>query len=645
MTHDIRDDPILQIPGQEGSTSSKHQMNIMSQVRAMHVSENSSDHEPIIGKVIAPGWGVARVEEDTAEKAEAKTKFDWGKAGVEKRTRYKDMLHAKLKEAQLNGDILSGNSITCNDTKCKDKECLNGIDKLVDTLITTMSTCCEQTIGSKKSNIGGSKKKSKNPTGGAPKPKRTPGWSEIVKPHKDAADFWMSIWSSCGKIRSGEVYNIMKKTKNLYHIMIRRVKRLESYITNCKMVDGSAKNEDIIKTIKDSRKLKNKTTNNVDGQSGSKVASLFAKKYEDLFNSVDDVVEMEKVKAELEEKIDNSDKKALSLITEDLVIDAISRLKSSKSDPCTSLSTDCFKGAPYILSSALVQLFKACITHNYIPGEVLVAKIIPLLKDENGDVCSADNYRSIALSSIFLKIWDWMVIILYGEKLQSDELQFGFQKWSGTEVCTWTLLETIDYYIQRGSKAYVMFMDCSKAFDKVIHSRLFRKLMAAEVDPLVIRMLVFMYRNQSGIVSWDGFESRAFSILNGVRQGAVLSPILFNLYTSDLFGILQKGPGARIRGIYYGLFGYADDLALVCNTVGGLQIMLDATSSYAADHNIMFSTNAVIEKSKTKGMIFGGVCGSGQRAHRVFKNVTLAGTTATACCRSSGMHTRGSNKR
>jgi hypothetical protein len=38
----------------------KHQMDIMSQVRAMHVSENSSDHEPIIGKVIAPGWGVAR---------------------------------------------------------------------------------------------------------------------------------------------------------------------------------------------------------------------------------------------------------------------------------------------------------------------------------------------------------------------------------------------------------------------------------------------------------------------------------------------------------------------------------------------------------------------------------------------------------
>ena len=245
--------------------------------------------------------------------------------------------------------------------------------------------------------------------------------------------------------------------------------------------------------------------------------------------------------------------------------------------------------------------------HNYVPKDILIAKIIPLVKDPNGDICSAENYRSISLSSIFLKILDRIMILLYGEKLKSDDLQFGFQKWSGTEVCTRTLLESIDYYLQRGSKAYVVFMDCSKAFDKVIHSKLFGKIFAADVHPLYIRMMIFIYRNQSGKVSWDGYESAEFPIKNGVRQGAVLSPVLFNMYTTELFNILDKlGCGARIRGIFFGLFGYADDLALMSNTVEGLQKMLDETAEYARAHNINFSTNEIIEKSKTKSMVFGG---------------------------------------
>ena len=96
-----------------------------------------------------------------------------------------------------------------------------------------------------------------------------------------------------------------------------------------------------------------------------------------------------------------------------------------------------------------------------------------------------------------------------------------------------------------------------------------------------------------------------FEIKNGVRQGAVLSPVLFNLYTSDLFKILSKlGPGARINSLYYGLFGYADDLALLCNSVSGLQEMLNATAKFAEEYNIEFSTNDIIAKSKTKGMMF-----------------------------------------
>ena len=66
--------------------------------------------------------------------------------------------------------------------------------------------------------------------------------------------------------------------------------------------------------------------------------------------------------------------------------------------------------------------------HGHVSDILLVATIISLVKNKLGDLESSDNYRSIALSSVILKIYDWVVLILYGDKLGLDELQFSYQK-------------------------------------------------------------------------------------------------------------------------------------------------------------------------------------------------------------------------
>ena len=165
--------------------------------------------------------------------------------------------------------------------------------------------------------------------------------------------------------------------------------------------------------------------------------------------------------------------------------------------------------------------------------------------------------------------------------------------------------ETIDLYLRNGSIVYGALMDCTKAFDTVVHSKLFKKLLEASVPPIVIRLLIHIYRAQTAEVNWKTDKSSEFLISNGVRQGAVLSPILFCFYMNDLFQILRKNKTGCFIGNYFaGVFGYADDLLLLCPSRTGLQEMLDIAQKYASDHKISFSTNPLPEKSKTKGIVF-----------------------------------------
>ena len=99
--------------------------------------------------------------------------------------------------------------------------------------------------------------------------------------------------------------------------------------------------------------------------------------------------------------------------------------------------------------------------------------------------------------------------------------------------------------------------------------------------------------------------TKEFPIINGVRQGAVISSLFFCYHMDSLFDILAKsGSGCHIDTYYAGCFGYADDLLLICPSRKGLQDMLDLAEIYVSKHNISFSTNPDLAKSKTKAIIF-----------------------------------------
>ena len=203
-----------------------------------------------------------------------------------------------------------------------------------------------------------------------------------------------------------------------------------------------------------------------------------------------------------------------------------------------------------------------------------------------------------------------MILLVWGDVLGSDSMQFGFKSGVSTTQCTWLVNEVTSYFMRRGTAVTACLLDCSKAFDKCRFDKLFEKLVAKGLPAVVVRVLVFVYEEQQGWVKLGGKKSSSFRITNGTRQGSVLSPVLFSVYLDDLLAGLRKLQlGCHIGGWWFGALGYADDLILLAPNREVLQSMLVVCQSYAREHNLVFSTDPVPSKSKTKYMYLCGRMG------------------------------------
>ena len=116
-------------------------------------------------------------------------------------------------------------------------------------------------------------------------------------------------------------------------------------------------------------------------------------------------------------------------------------------------------------------------------------------------------------------------------------------------MCIYTVKSVIKYYTHQNSPVYTCFFDASKAFDRISHWTLFKKLIACNTPVLIVRILMFWYQRQSICVKWGKRTSEYLSIINGVRQGGVLSPQLFAIYMDDLSVCLtQCKAGCHLNG-------------------------------------------------------------------------------------------------
>ena len=561
----------------------------------LHLLGNTSDHEPIYCDI---QLGCQQEENEFVPVTPRPNAISTRMLEGDDWSTFNQRLDCKL------NNLVIPKCINCRNVHCRNSKHIQEIDLYAKEILDAIDSSIETVASTKRQN----KRKAKI----------VPGWTDMVKPFSENAKFWHAIWISAGRPLNTELHRIMKRTRNAYHYAIRKCKKAAENIIRTKLLENCVTGgNDVFNELRKLRHVQTEPPSVIDGN--NKPAERFANVYEKLYNSTDDQEEIQTITDEVESYIDTNSLADVDKVTETLIADVIRELKPNKNDPVFTFNSNCIKHAPSSLHMHLANMIRCLLVHGHVSDIFLGAMIIPLIKDKLGDVEASDNYRSIALSSVILKIFDWIVMTLFEKTLRLDELQFSYQKNCSTTMCTWLVVESISHFTRNGSEVYSCFMDMKKAFDCVKHSLLFRKLIDRKVSPIFLRLLLYMYANQTARVKWNGTLSEAFSILNGVKQGAVLSAILFCVYIDDLIKELRRNrDGCWINGKYVGIAVYADDIGLISPSLDGLQNMVDTCSRYAKKHQLTFSTHDNPSKSKTKCMAF-------LRSKRKLRSIDLNG--------------------
>ena len=196
---------------------------------------------------------------------------------------------------------------------------------------------------------------------------------------------------------------------------------------------------------------------------------------------------------------------------------------------------------------------------------------------KSGNVKDCNNYRTIALISHASKILLIVILNRMTPKIESEmsDCQAGYRKNRGTIDMLFVLQILIKKVRNSNKEVFITFIDYSKAFDSVGHQHLFQTMIKMGFPNHLVSLIASLYKDQKTTIRWDNQKCESLNITKGVRQGCILSPHLFSIYTEQIMREADiEDMGVKIGGRNLTDLRYADDTALLADNITNMRRIL-----------------------------------------------------------------------
>lgn len=266
---------------------------------------------------------------------------------------------------------------------------------------------------------------------------------------------------------------------------------------------------------------------------------------------------------------------------------AVKHLDFNKASGFDNITVEHISYAHPAIVIILSVLFNIMLKTGLVPDDFGIGVTTPIPKFKgNKKQTTADDFRGITICPIISKIFELCIVDSFSG-IDTSVRQFGFKKSVGCNNSLHTVRKVINYYNIRKSTVNLATIDVRKAFDKVDTFGILCMLQDKQVDIGIINVLENWFSKSKTKMKWNKVISEQVPLLSGVKQGGILSPLLFTLYVDILLEKLeQSGLGCYIGMNCYNSFMYADDIILLSISVTDLQLMFKLCVDIFNDLNL-----------------------------------------------------------
>jgi hypothetical protein len=292
----------------------------------------------------------------------------------------------------------------------------------------------------------------------------------------------------------------------------------------------------------------------------------------------------------------------------DELIKAIRKLKRRKTPGPDEVPIELFKELDEAALISILQIINQWYQEASVPTEILQARVVLIFK--KGDKANLANYRPISLLNTIYKIYAAMIQTRLAGALEThlQNTHNGFRAKRGTADAISYIRRLIDKGESTNTRTLLVLLDWEKAFDKILHPKLFEALKRMNVPDKICAAVRSLYKDPTFYVHLEGRSSNMMPQKTGIRQGCPLSPYLFIIVMSVMYHDVHANhrlltERQRIIGTHTDEVLYADDTICFAQTTAAINRMLTAIEQEGSKYGMRLNKGEYISIGQPGGTV------------------------------------------